>query len=481
MAQSPWTPEILANPEQMLEMIVIHLLQNKGVFYASLISQMHRIQTDKMPTCGVTIQNGRIQLYWNPKCFEKCNLKEARALLEHECMHLVMDHMDRAHEREQKMWNIATDLAINQLIDELPKWVVTLDKFPPDWKMPVKTNAEVYYELLNKNSNKMEVSECDGKQCKKGSCGNGQGQGQQPQWKPGQGQPQGGGSGQPQPGSGQPQPGSGSGNQPDPNGQPQPGQGQGQDHNHKQHVKIKDKNGNVVSEFDVQSTDCHDKWKESDTPDLAKEVVKQAVKKALDEAVRDQGRAPAGLEEYIEELLKPPVIPWQSLLKKFVAMSVKAGKNSSWKRCSRRYGEMQKGHIPARKLKLTIAIDTSGSISEADFQAFICEIQGIMRTYKSDVTMLECDAQVQKKYILTPFMKVQTNFKGRGGTDFCPVFTYIQEKRIKTDALIYFTDLCGSFPERAPLYPTLWVSVTENERAPFGIVLSIPNHTAKKN
>lgn len=467
---------------QAIEKVIVNLLTNQGVFYASLLTQMYRIETEKVPTLGVTIANGRIELFYNPKFLEGLTTTEARAVLEHECMHLVMEHIMRKDDRSHDQWNIATDLAINQMIDGLPKDCVNLDKFPADWKMPPKSAAEKYYDVLNRNSPKMEISECAGDDCKSGSCkdkkkGQGQGQGQPQQ---GKGKQKGQGEGN-QPGDGS-QPGTGSGHSHDPNGQPQPGNGQPEPKgNHsKRHVKIKDGNGKVVSEFDVDNTDDHGEWDQGDSKDCAKEVVKQAVKQAVDEAQRHQGHTPAGLEDYIKELLKPPVIPWQQVLRRFVAMSVKAGHKTSWKKPNRRYGEAQKGHLPARKLAITLVIDTSGSVGEADFQAFIAEIKAIQTSYKSDITIIECDAEVQKEYKLTRYKKLDTKFKGRGGTSFQPPFKYVKDKKIKTDALIYFTDLYGDFPPKKPMYPVLWVSVSDLDKAPWGVVLSIPKHTPKR-
>ena len=89
------------------------------------------------------------------------------------------------------------------------------------------------------------------------------------------------------------------------------------------------------------------------------------------------------------------------------------------------------------------------------------------------MTVLECDADVHKQYKLRSWDKVDTKFKGGGGTSFVPIFKYIKRKRIKTDVLVYFTDMYGDFPKTPPLYPTLWVSTTEVNKAPFGKVLQI--------
>ena len=70
---------------------------------------------------------------------------------------------------------------------------------------------------------------------------------------------------------------------------------------------------------------------------------------------------------------------------------------------------------------------------------------------------------------------------GRGGTDFRPVFQWV-ESEIRSggidcpDAIIYLTDGYGSFPERAPDMPVLWVCAPDSikpEGYPFGACLQI--------
>ena len=61
---------------------------------------------------------------------------------------------------------------------------------------------------------------------------------------------------------------------------------------------------------------------------------------------------------------------------------------------------------------------------------------------------------------------------GDGGTDLRPCFDGLRERGTVPEALVFLTDLCGTFPNEAPAYPIIWAS-TENRRAPFGQVVSM--------
>jgi len=62
---------------------------------------------------------------------------------------------------------------------------------------------------------------------------------------------------------------------------------------------------------------------------------------------------------------------------------------------------------------------------------------------------------------------IDRNAPGRGGTDFRPVFEEVDTWDEPPAALVYLTDLDGTFPTEEPGYPVLWVSYgTGNRRTP---------------
>jgi predicted metal-dependent peptidase len=133
-------------------------------------------------------------------------------------------------------------------------------------------------------------------------------------------------------------------------------------------------------------------------------------------------------------------------------------------------------------LKIKIAIDTSGSINKKLLERFGLEVEQI-RSQLGDheIELITCsthipeDASGQK---LTQIVRTGEDinwkiFKG-GGTDFRPVFTYVQEKGESPACLLYFTDLDGDFPKFPPDYPVLWaVPANCRSKAPFGEVVPL--------
>lgn len=129
---------------------------------------------------------------------------------------------------------------------------------------------------------------------------------------------------------------------------------------------------------------------------------------------------------------------------------------------------------------IAVCIDTSGSVSDRILSAFFAEINAILDTVRPEsVLIIPCDSKVYLNGVemLYPGDEYSNRkLGGRGGTCFKPPFQYLEEHDISVDKVIYLTDMEGSFP-KDPGIPTLWVSiVAKNNTAPFGdvVVLDIP-------
>ncbi len=235
------------------------------------------------------------------------------------------------------------------------------------------------------------------------------------------------------------------------------------------------------------SPGSHKDWEKSSASaaeGLAREVIKQAVAEAYQQA-KQAGKFPGGIKELIEELLGKEKFNWKQLLRQYIGNQVKAGSRQTWKRESKRFGVTQKGKSKNRIIKLGIGIDTSGSISTYDFQEFMTEVRGIMSAYKTDITIVECDADIQRHYTLKKYMKIKPDFKGRGGTDFNPFFKFFLEgegKASRPELLIIFTDAYGPYPDKEPM-KTLWVitSSSDIKEMKWGKVINIPREDKRGN
>lgn len=203
--------------------------------------------------------------------------------------------------------------------------------------------------------------------------------------------------------------------------------------------------------------------------ELNREVVRQAVEKAYN-SCKNKGNLPGKLEQLIEKLIKNNRVDWRRQLRQIVGTAAKAYSRLTWKKASKRYGEDSKGTMRRRALNVVAVIDSSGSVPDKVVNAFFNEIIGIQKAYRGcTVHYIECDCQIQRYVKLTGGTRPDFKVRGRGGTSFKPPFTYLAEKKIRPDVLVYLTDLYGDFPEEKPAFPVCWVACDSGDNtAPFG-------------
>jgi predicted metal-dependent peptidase len=124
-------------------------------------------------------------------------------------------------------------------------------------------------------------------------------------------------------------------------------------------------------------------------------------------------------------------------------------------------------------LSLCVAIDTSGSIDEALLGSFVGEFSSIMQSFPSiKIELILADAKVHGHYTFFGNDKLDFKIKGGGGTDYRPVFEYIEANLPMNTMLLYFTDGDGWFPKYAPNYEVLW-ALSRKAKIPFGRALEL--------
>ncbi len=132
------------------------LLMNEP-FFAALSRRIDKKAMAGIPTAGVKVNadTGHFELAYNPDFFAGLTEKEMTGVLKHEFYHLIFEHVTgeriisaTGDDKITKLWNIATDLAINSnLKGELPEGAL----YPEEGifeNLPLGKSAEWYFKSL---------------------------------------------------------------------------------------------------------------------------------------------------------------------------------------------------------------------------------------------------------------------------------------------------------------------------------------------
>ena len=393
--------------------IHIHRLLMDEPFFAALSRRMDKRASNAIPTAGVMVtEEGKLQMVYNPKFFAPLSEESKKDILKHEFYHIVFQHVTGnrflsfrdMEASERKIHNIAMDLSINGHLPHLPEGACFPGKGPFEHLEPFKT-AEHYLKELRKMQKE----------------GDGEGQGE------------GGGEG----------------------GTPGEGQGQGNG------------KGNPLDGMD--SFDDHSGWDEVDeqTKQIAEERVKEFVKDAVEEAnssSRGWGSVPGNLRKEIVDSISSKV-DWRKVLRYFVKQSQKANKRSTVRKINKRYPYQHPGKKASRQAKIAIAIDQSGSVSDAMLAAFFSELNTLAKL--AEFTVIPFDTRVDPD-LNWIWKKGQTRKRERtmcGGTCFDAPTKFVNETG-GFDGLIICTDMEAPKPVRCNVQ-RLWITDEYHGKRPY--------------
>ncbi len=389
------------------------------------------LQVASSDWCPTTATDARA-FYYNPEYIDTLTLDETQFMLAHEALHCALSHFARRQHRIKHRWDLACDYAINPLLvdDGL--------KPPPNaLLMPMykgMTAEEIYPQIDdNDQSETLDTHAYD-----RDADGQGQHSGmdehdlqdQQRQTKAddgekGQGTPQQAKQSDNETGRGEqaPETAAGKGAAPPP------------------------------LTPDEQET-LQVQWQ-------------QRMAGAAQQAMQ-AGRLGGELKRMIDHLLQPQ-LPWRMLLARY--MNALSRHDYSWSRPSRREGDHILPSLRSQRIDLVVAVDTSGSIKDAEVQEFIDEVDALKAQVQAQVTLLPCDSALAPgaPFRFEPWERFQRprDLIGGGGTNFRPVFQWVDDQGLSPDLLVYFTDAQGTFPEREPAYPVIWLVKGRGE-VPWG-------------
>jgi len=337
-------------------------------FFASLSRRINKTINKSIPTAGVRItEQGQFEMVYNPEFFEKLTQRERSGVLKHEFYHIIFEHVTGRLPPSgmTKMWNIATDLAINShLMDELPEQGC----FPgrePFQDYPVGQSAEYYFKMLKEDEQFNQPQDGDGD----GQQGDGQG-----------------------------------------------GQGNGLPDSLDDHSGW---GGDHLSEEQRQAL------KDVATERL-KQAVKDAVDE-INSTGRGWGTIGADTRKAIQDFIKPKV-DWRKVLRYFIKTSQRANKRSTPRRINKRFPYIHSGKRVTRTAKIAISIDQSGSVDDGMLALFFSELSSLSKYAEFTVVPFDTEVSEENVFVWKKGKKRTWERVSCGGTDFNAPTKWVNER-----------------------------------------------------
>jgi len=406
-------------------------------FFASLVLRLQLIVDE---TCETAWTDGQILAY-NPAYIAELPLAELTGLCAHIVMHPVCGHHQRRNGRDALLWNRACDYAINWILIDAN---ITLPRGFLHNKLYRDKNADEIYQLLRSHQSRFEKDDLKTQMSGAEGIGAGSGTGQQ--------------------------------NDESESDEVMLSSEEAPDNQQELEQKKVDEapsGGDPGKAGEVRDAQNQQQAGDESKPDDDIDW-QMALAQAANQA-RSIGKLPAGIERLVEQLLEPK-LDWQDILLRFIEQT--ARNDYSWTPPNRRH--LHDGlYLPSmhnRELsEMVIVADTSGSISQSDFDFLAIELSAILEVNAVRISLLYCDVKVLDHISLTrEDLPLEIKAKGGGGTDFRPAFEWVEDEDISPACLIYLSDMeCDKFPQE-PDYPVLWARIGEaGVTPPFGELLDI--------
>ena len=377
-------------------------------FYAQILRGITKKRTEDIPTAGVMVKDGEVTYIYNPRFAASLakdeGKKKIKGLNIHECLHLVYNHCSERKMEPHRIWNYATDCAINSVIPRellpdcgiIPGEAFTpltdeqKEKMKPEQierfermsafiaNLPKGLSSEEYFALFMQNDDFTKEPE---------------------QGEPGDGDGEGG------------------------EGSPMPGE-----------------------------MDSHDGWGE-DVSDQDREIIRGKMKQVLADAIKDcdkkgqWGSVPAETRAELRSMISKE-IPWQMVLKKFLGFSRRADRATSRMRLNKKYPGVHSGFKRGYTSSVAVYIDQSGSVGNSELELLFGELANLARHTEFTTYHFDTDIDEQSKTVWKPGKTPQPHRTRCGGTCFRAPTVHANKHRKEFDGYLILTD--GYAPDPGP-------------------------------
>lgn len=460
-------------------------LQKKRPFFGWILLNMEHTEDKKIPTMCINIK-GKIR--YNPDWVNTLTESQLEGVVEHEALHLVLEHLKRrilyltkSKVLSTKVWQLCEDVVVNDILvsndQDLPEGIIpekdhtyTVMPFGIELADIDKKSVEYIYEELMKQMPKQpSQDQKQGSKSKQGGGGSGQEPDQDDEESDDEEESDSDSSG-------------GGQSKDDKDGDDDDDSDQGDESDEEQ-----DEGTDIANQL-PKGWDEHERADEEEVTEEQQEDELKKWRKVFCEAVeyaRSQGNVPLGVERLVDGLFKEKM-NWRGLLYRFVSKQIPF--DYSFERPAKKSYSLGV-YLPStteEKVEVVVSLDTSGSITDKQLKEFVSEMIGIARCFNAvDMIVIVCDAEIHDEPLdlknATPDSILEyLDLKGRGGTSHVPVFRWIAENRPRARLLIAFTDGATTFPDEDDVtIQTLWVLGGDHileEEVPFGKAVIIPKY-----
>lgn len=388
---------------------LISFLQDNH-FYAELSRQIRKVPTldERCPTAAVSfnIQTDELVLWWNPDYLSKLSQWHVRNLFSHEFYHPTLGHVSFRRKKPSLLWNIATDLSINSLIDRdamgagRPKYALKDEKpIPEDWLLPGR-RPNIQIDKTQKELTRQQIAALKLADLIESfsPC-------------------------------------------------------QTSEYYFSEIRKIID-DEECDDLCGIDSFDGHADWDAVDeevinyVDNRIKSIVKKAIAHA-DSTPRGWGNMSADTIRKIRQSTSN-IVDWRNVLRNFVGTIARSNRSTSIKRINNKYPYIHPGVVLGTGVRLLIAIDQSASVDDEMLSMFFGELLNLNKKMAIDILPFDCQANVADIKTLNKNSHYRLERVLTGGTDFnapSDIFNDVKHRN-RWDALLIWTD--GAAPAPKP-------------------------------
>ncbi len=359
----------------------------------------------------LTFTSDGVKMHYNSEYLDRLSLEEVEFVMANGAMHTVLKHHERLGDRTKWLWQTATDYVVNAMLVKngmhLPEYAYFEEKF--DGMYVEEVYEMLRAEMMDNSDHSMEQE----------------------------------------------------------TEQITDSDETGVENLHMQKEHTPDNNAEDTEE--EQNADDNEEVLNTPEKKEEQEEMKERLEQIFQKLKR-QGNLPKDLELVIPEYFSHKV-DWREFLYGYIATHAKTSYTFTPPNMKFLYRGIYLPSMSSDLLRVIVAVDTSGSVYESLLSTFLGEVSAMMQQYPNyEIDLITADAKVQSHKTFLPGEPLDYEISGGGGTDFRPVFEYIDQQIDYPTLLLYFTDGDGIFPKDVPMYDVLWVMPQEVD-VPFGEAL----------